>query len=373
MTTNLERYTYAIDPQGDATANKVLRMIGHDKRVLELGCAAGTMTQHIKAQGCQVVAVEIDPELARFASPHCERLILGDLDTLDLAEALGEERFDVIVAADVLEHLKNPWRCLESLRGLLTAEGFVVISVPNIGHCAVASRLLSGRFSYRDKGLLDWTHLRFFTQPDLEAMLLKTGFIPTRWDNYERGATETEFAREWALLPETLRQALGQLPQGEVYQFIVKAHCSDQAGWLANSREQLEQQRLALREAEQRLTAQQESYRALEAQLAESNRDLHEHRRAFAEARTHLENRDRQVAEYNLALSDCQRQLEERSAKLAEIRERLAKLPGEGGDTEERLALLQEENQHLQQRLADAERSLSMRVVNRFRRWRGDR
>ena len=99
-------YDYSIDPNGNDTANKVLRFVGNDQRVLELGTAAGVMTRELQRQGCRVTGVEIVPEMASVAEQWCERMIIANLDELDFTQAIGDEAFDCVVAADVLEHLR---------------------------------------------------------------------------------------------------------------------------------------------------------------------------------------------------------------------------------------------------------------------------
>jgi 2-polyprenyl-3-methyl-5-hydroxy-6-metoxy-1,4-benzoquinol methylase len=169
MTKTAEHYySYAIDPQGDSTANKVMALVGSEKQVLELGCGPGSLTRFMKEYGrCSIVAVEFDPDLAKLAEPFCEQMIVADLETLNVAAAFPEQRFDVIVAADVLEHLRDPWSCLKKIRSVLKPEGYLVVSVPNVTHNALIAQMLQGRFAYADKGLLDRTHLRFFARPDL--------------------------------------------------------------------------------------------------------------------------------------------------------------------------------------------------------------
>ena len=149
----------------------VLRMVGSDKRVLELGCATGSVTKVLAQRGCRVTAIEIDPDAAQQAKEWAEEIIVGDLDTMDLPAALGEAEFDVIVAADVLEHLRDPARCLLACVERLALGGEVVLSIPNVAHGDLRLALLQGQFQYRPLGLLDESHLRFFTRDALEQFL----------------------------------------------------------------------------------------------------------------------------------------------------------------------------------------------------------
>src|SRR5437870_4581449 len=95
-----------MNPSSADTA--LLRLVGRNKRVLEIGCAAGHMSQAMRDQECQVVGIEINAEAANRASAFCEKIIVGDLDYMNFDRELESDRFDVVIAADVLEHLKDP-------------------------------------------------------------------------------------------------------------------------------------------------------------------------------------------------------------------------------------------------------------------------
>ena len=96
----------------------------------------------LRDRGCAIVGIELEPGAAAAAAVHCERMVVGDLDALDLDAELGEDRFDVIVAADVLEHLKDPAGTLGRLRPFLAPGGYFVISLPNVAHADVRLALL---------------------------------------------------------------------------------------------------------------------------------------------------------------------------------------------------------------------------------------
>src|SRR5262245_60823142 len=161
----------AVNTQPGSTDQTVLRLVGNDKRVLELGCGSGHISQALRQQGCSVVGIEIHPEAARSAAAFCERIITGDLDYLDFGRELGDDRFDVVLAADVLEHLKDPLSVLKSVKDYLKPHGYFAISVPNVAHISIRLALLAGKFPYSESGLLDQTHLRFLTRESLERLV----------------------------------------------------------------------------------------------------------------------------------------------------------------------------------------------------------
>lgn len=365
------RYSYSVDPAEDSTASKVLRLVGEARSVLELGPGPGTMTRILQERGCRVTAVECDPELARYAEPYCERLIVADLETLDFADALGEERFDAIVAADVLEHLRDPWACLWQLRGFIAPEGVLVVSIPNVAHNAVIAQMLSGRFPYTERGLLDRTHLRFFSRHDVDDLLLSCGFLPTVWERNRVPVERSEFAHAWQRLPAAVREALAHAEEGETYQYIVQARVSDAAGWAAKVRAE----RLAMEVDHQRLgTALDGTRKELDA--ARSKCD--EYAKAFHEARDLIADRDKALAEYTKAFLDARDQLDQRQAELDRINRAYT-------EAEERMSRQDEELARLQQYITlqehlprDARRGLTTKVTDALRQlwrrmsWRGE-
>ncbi len=228
----IERYSYQIDPEDtESTAAKILRLTGKGKRVLELGTAGGTMTEEFKRRQCTVVGVEIDPLAAKKAELNCERMIVGDLDKLDLVATLPEDRFDVVVAADVLEHLVDPQRLLNQLGKLLKPDGYLVVSVPSVGFNGLLGAIISGEFPYRETGLLDRTHLRFFTRHELETLLVIAGLLPDIWEPVELGAADSEFREHWRRLPAEVRSALESNPEGNTYQYVARARPADPERW----------------------------------------------------------------------------------------------------------------------------------------------
>ena len=170
-------YQYEIDATDDSTASRIIRLVGREKRVLELGCATGSMSAVLSRQNaCDVTGVEIDPDAAALARPHLARLVVGDLDRMEWRSVVEHDQFEVIIAADVLEHLREPGRCLKNIaEHLSTSSGFLVISLPNIAHLAVISGLLCGEFPYAETGLLDKTHLRFFTPRGAARLIAQCG------------------------------------------------------------------------------------------------------------------------------------------------------------------------------------------------------
>jgi len=164
-----------------ASHELVLAAVPHGTRVLDVGCATGYLAAEMARRGCEVVGVEFDPGAAAEARAVCAEVVVGDLEApaprADVERAVGAG-VDVVVCADVLEHLRDPGATLGWLRGLLRTDGpsLVVVSVPNIAHWTARRALLRGRFDYADFGLFDRTHLRFFTRASARELAARAGF-----------------------------------------------------------------------------------------------------------------------------------------------------------------------------------------------------
>jgi 2-polyprenyl-3-methyl-5-hydroxy-6-metoxy-1,4-benzoquinol methylase len=209
-----------------STHSKIVSLVPPAARVLEFGCATGYMSKVLKDRlGCTVVGVEIDPEAAALAEQHAERVIVGDAEKIDYAAELAGEEFDVVLLADVLEHLKEPADVLRRVRPFVAENGVVVASIPNIAHASVRLALLGGEFRYREWGLLDDTHLRFFTRASIQDLFEETGYVVTHWLRQRLDVGETEI--QVPQVPEAVREWLASDPEATTYQFVLRALVSD--------------------------------------------------------------------------------------------------------------------------------------------------
>lgn len=145
------------------------------RKVLELGVGDASLTRRLKEAGAVVDGVEVDPLYVELAKPYCRQIFSGDLNDV---RALGlEGEYDIIVAADVLEHLIDPEQVLAQLKTRIKKGGLLIVSLPNIANVYIRLSLLAGRFRYHTKGILDQTHLHFYTIDTARLMLRKTGWI----------------------------------------------------------------------------------------------------------------------------------------------------------------------------------------------------
>jgi methionine biosynthesis protein MetW len=151
--------------------------------VLDVGCSDGTLGRALREArpGRVVWGIEANPEFSAEAVRRLDRVIQADLDGLNWTDTFPTQRFDCLIFADVLEHLRNPWVVLRGAAGVLAPSGRVVISVPNIRHLsAMYSIALRGTFPRRERGLFDRTHLRWFTLADAQALCREAGLEVTR-------------------------------------------------------------------------------------------------------------------------------------------------------------------------------------------------
>ena len=222
-----QTYEYDFDLDGNRSASRVARLVGSGKRVLELGCGPGSQSRVFSEKlSCNVVGVEIDPERAERAKAYCRKVLVADLERSDIRELVAPEQFDVVVCADVLEHLRAPESLLSKIKDLISPGGYLVASVPNITHASIVYEMIHGRFEYRNEGLLDATHIKFFSHESLLRLFEDAGFCISEIQRVRSKPQNTEFkttaisAEDRALLMEISRRNR----DSETYQFVIKAY-----------------------------------------------------------------------------------------------------------------------------------------------------
>ncbi len=152
-------------------------------RALEIGCSFGATGALIKQRfpGTYYAGVELDGFAAAIAARRLDRVIAGNVENIDLEQAgLAKESFDLVICADVLEHLYDPWKALYRLRDYLKPDGKLIAVIPNIQNMGIIMHILNGNWTYQDHGLLDATHIRFFTINEIEKLFHGTGYRITR-------------------------------------------------------------------------------------------------------------------------------------------------------------------------------------------------
>lgn len=158
--------------------NDIVALLDTNARssVLELGCGSGGTGQATLAEGKagRYVGIELSASAASVAREHLAEVLVGDVATVDLSGLRGA--FDALIISEVLEHLTDPWTVLRRLRECLKPGGRVYASSPNVAHWKVIRELLAGRFNYEERGVMDRTHLRWFTPKTYRKLFEDTGF-----------------------------------------------------------------------------------------------------------------------------------------------------------------------------------------------------
>jgi 2-polyprenyl-3-methyl-5-hydroxy-6-metoxy-1,4-benzoquinol methylase len=197
---------------------KLLEAVGTGNRVLDVGCSSGYLARPLAERGNTIVGLELDPEAARAAEEFCELVLVGDVETMDLPLEPGS--FDVVLGGDVIEHLRDPAATLARLRPFLRPGGRVVLSTPNVANWAIRLSLLSGRWRYTDRGILDRSHTHLFTRATLAETLEHAGYRVERIDFSVPVPGDSD-------LLDGVGRALGRLrPSLFAYQFVAVAQTS---------------------------------------------------------------------------------------------------------------------------------------------------
>ena len=204
--------------------HKILDQVSPDSRVLEFGAAYGYMTRYMKERlACRVYVVELDPAAAKAVSRWTEQTVTGDIENYEWLEAFQDYRFDYILFADVLEHLYDPWEVARRASALLAPDGKVIVSIPNMAHSAVVLEIISGHFTYGQTGLLDNTHIRFFTLDSILALIDGAGLSAVLLDAVCKLPEATMLKRSYSEVPFWTGYAIARRKYAHVTQFIIIA------------------------------------------------------------------------------------------------------------------------------------------------------
>ena len=155
----------------------------YSESVLEIGCGNGATLRYLKEQGLckQVHGMELTEAMGKEAKPHVDQLWVGDAEVL--IHSMEASQYNVILCLDVLEHLVDPWSFVAQLSRVLKPGGCVIASIPNLRTFTVIWNLLvRGRFDYASHGIMDQTHLRFFTKKTAIELLNRGELAVDRWE-----------------------------------------------------------------------------------------------------------------------------------------------------------------------------------------------
>jgi O-antigen biosynthesis protein len=295
----------------------ILQMAAGATRVADLGCGPGTLARQFQERGCSVTGVEIDAGSAAEARPYCDELIVADLEAMDLAAAFSPGSFDAVIFADVIEHLKDPRRVLNQVRDLLSPGGCIIVSVPNVAHVSVRLELLKGQFSYEETGILDDTHLRYYTRSSITDLLQSCGYMVELMDWVERKITDRELHE--ALDPlgmSDLSEVAKAFSEWEAiaYQYVIKAFPASEDARLARISEekvQAERKLKVLKREVEDLRNDADAAAGLQEQLAEAKREI-------ARSGDYVKSLERKIAEKDAFIEQLQSAVSESRKRLDE-------------------------------------------------------
>ena len=227
------KYDYVSNFSQELPLGKIAANVKDGSEVLEFGCYTGDLAKYLKEQkNCRVCAVELDEEAFAVAQNHLEDGMNADIENYEWVEYFADKKFDVLICADILEHLRNPGDAIKNALGLLKEDGYILFSIPNIAHNDLVTKLFLNRFDYTETGLLDSTHIHFWGVNNLSDFFAQNGYFLTELDAHmvSTGATE----QMWKELKESeetikLREYIENRAYGEVYQFVGKAYKTEYA------------------------------------------------------------------------------------------------------------------------------------------------
>jgi 2-polyprenyl-3-methyl-5-hydroxy-6-metoxy-1,4-benzoquinol methylase len=169
-----------VNPRPHGGHEKLLAQFDGGGRVLDVGCSSGYLSERLVQRGSTVVGIELDEHAAAQAERFCESVVTGDVEEMELP--FEPASFDVVMCADLIEHLRDPGAFLARVRPLLRPGGRLVLTTPNVANWTIRLSLLLGRFDYTERGILDRTHTHLFTRRSLIRCLEGAGYRVESFD-----------------------------------------------------------------------------------------------------------------------------------------------------------------------------------------------
>lgn len=224
------KYKYEVQKNADNSISYITNMIFAGQSILEIGAGPGSLTKHlIQVPDTDVTAAEIDEDAIEILKNYCNKIYKIDLNLPDWGKSFNQQKYDVVIAADVLEHLISPEKTLLEMKNLLKENGSILISLPHIGHNGILASLFNHDFAYSDSGLLDRTHIKFFCIKNMQDLITSAGLSIVDCKFVQREPEDTEFASHWKSLPKEFQFQLKKNVFGNVYQCVIKAQLNNTA------------------------------------------------------------------------------------------------------------------------------------------------
>ncbi len=219
-----ENYSRKVRFGEEESLSKIVGKIAPGSIVFDVGCGSGMLGEYlVEHKQCIVDGVDSDASALALAKSRYRTVLEVDLETAEFANEFEPSAYDIVVVADVLEHIVRPGILLSQLKRLVKPSGLILFSVPNITHIAVGLDLLLGKFTYRENGILDDTHVRFFSRDGLIISLEEAGIFTWEIDTVQKSISETEFDGHTALPLPLLKQLANERVDAQTYQWIISA------------------------------------------------------------------------------------------------------------------------------------------------------
>jgi len=206
---------------------KIYSLIEPNKKILDFGCSSGYLAKVLKEyKVCNIIGLEINKHDVNLAKRYCDKIINCDIENYDWEKDLEDNKYNIAIFADVLEHLKKPQKILERAKPFLNENGYVLISVPNIAHLSIRLELFTGNFRYEQLGILDDTHLKYFTKESIIQTVEEAGFFIDKIDFTVNNIPEEVIVSYFKNLGMNYSPNLKKLfetPESQAYQYIIKA------------------------------------------------------------------------------------------------------------------------------------------------------
>lgn len=218
-------YNFELDLDTCNTMSIISRWINEKCTVLEFGPANGRLTKYLKQiKKCSVTIVEIDEKAGDDAKKFAEEAYIGAVqgDIEQYKWLATEKKYDYIIFADVLEHLSNPAEVLRNCISLLKESGEILVSIPNISHNSILIDLYNDEFNYDKTGLLDQTHIHFFTHKSFEKMIKRINMFIYKIEPIYSRVGNNEIENTYDDVPSDVRVKFRQRDQGSIYQYVYR-------------------------------------------------------------------------------------------------------------------------------------------------------
>ncbi|MFZ3231123.1 MAG: rhamnan synthesis F family protein [Pseudobdellovibrio sp.] len=217
-------YERTLNLGDEESLSKIVKKIPNNSVVLDIGCGPGTLGSYLVSEKqCIVDGVDYDAQAIAKCSDKYRKTAVRNLESDYLVGYFEPESYDIIVVADVIEHLVNPDILLNELKKLVKKNGSIIFSVPNVTHLALGFELLFGKFKYRNNGLLDNTHLRFYSKESLIDKLESAGLNISELDSVQKQMDETEFPNFFPIFfpVHWVKKLILQRDDSLTYQWVV--------------------------------------------------------------------------------------------------------------------------------------------------------